>query len=104
MAFCVGDNDGLEDGLEYRVRELKLHLPAASFGIAQFAKADGNAVQFGSDDAEAVTAAPFDAMLEIAARDFDSITGQDADGMQHEHDGSYFHQDKRDEQCNRKMQ
>ncbi len=69
VAFCVGDDDWLEDGLDDGVGELLIHLAAAGFSFAEVAEADGEAVDFGGYGAEVVAGSPLDAMLKIAAAD-----------------------------------
>ena len=76
VAFAVGHDNGLKDRLQHGVGELKLHLPPSSFGVAQFAQPDRNAVQFAGEDAKAVAAAPVDAMLQIALGDAMRIARQ----------------------------
>ena len=78
-----GDADGLEDG----VGELELHLAAAGFGVAEIAETHGEAAKFAGDLAEAVAAAPLDAMLEVALGDFAGVAGEDADGILDGDDG-----------------
>ena len=80
VALAVGDDDGLKDGLQHGVGELKLHLPAAGLGVAQVAQADRDAVQFAGDDAEVVAAAPLHAVLQVALGDLLCVAGQHVDG------------------------
>ena len=87
VSLAVGDDDGLKDGLQHGVGELKLHLAAAGLGVAQFAQPDRDAAQLAGEHAEVVAAAPLHAMLQIALRDAMRIAGQRADGAQHEVDG-----------------
>ncbi len=69
VALGICNNDGFEDGLNDRVRELLFHLTAAAFSFAEVSEPDGEAVDFGGDGAEVVAGAPFDAMLKVAAAD-----------------------------------
>ncbi len=98
VAFGVGDDDGLKDGLEHGVGELKLHLAASGFGFAQVAQTNGNAVQFGGDDAKAVAADPGGAVLQVALRDPVGIARQGMDGPQDSEEGNGGGNDGRDGQ------
>ena len=69
LTLAVGDDDRLENGAHDRVDELELHLPAARFGFAKVAQADGETVELGSDGAEVVFGTPLDALMEIALAD-----------------------------------
>ena len=57
--------------MDCRTASLKLvfHLPAAGFGLAQVAHADGEAVDLGGDGAEVVAGTPLDARVEISLTD-----------------------------------
>ena len=98
MPLGVSDDDGLEDGLEDGVRELVFHLPATGLSVAQISEADGNAVKLGGDDAKAVAATPFHAVLEIAAGYLLCIVGENPDGMENKHHRRHFNDDEREEE------
>ncbi len=89
VSLAVGDDDGLKDGLQDGVGELKLHLLAAGFGVAQIAHPDGDAVQLAGDDAEVVAAGPFDTMFEVALGDSFGVAGQHVDGPHDSEAGSH---------------
>ncbi len=89
LSLAVGHDDGLEDGLQHGVGELKLHLAAPGLGFPQLAQPDGDAVQLSGDHAEAVAAAPLHAVLQVALGDPAGVAGQQADGPQHKVDGRH---------------
>ena len=100
MALAVGDDDGLEDGLQHGIGELKLHLPAAGLGIPQIAHAYSHAIQFAGNHTEIVAAVPFCAVLEIALRDFLCIAGQHLDRQQDHQDGAQGKQGRQNRKSN----
>ena len=88
MALAVGDDDGLKDGLQHGVGELKLHLLAARFGIPQLTQANSDPAQLAGDHA------PLHAMLQIALGDALCIASQHVERPQHKENRRHLH-----EQC-----
>ena len=84
MPLSVGHDDGLEDGLQHGVGELKLHLAASGLGVAQFAQPDRDPVQLAGNNAEIVAAAPLHTVLQVALGNSVGIASQHADGSQNE--------------------
>jgi hypothetical protein len=56
-------------------------LAAASFAVAEIAEAQGEATELSGDFAEAIAAAPFNAVLKVALGDFAGVSCEDADGL-----------------------
>ena len=83
MAFAVGHDNGLKNRLQHRVGELKLHLPPAGLGVAQFAQPHRNPVQLAGDHAKAVAAAPFHAVFKISLGNAMRIARQALNRPQH---------------------
>ena len=93
VAFAVGDDDGLKDGLEDSVGELELHLASASLCVAEFTQTNGESVEFGGENAEGIVTGPLDAMVEVALGDAAGITGEVVDGAQNKGDGQGENED-----------
>ena len=92
VALAVGHNDGLKDGLQHRVGELKLHLPASSLRVPQLAQPYRDPVQFGGDHAKVVVAAPLHPVLQVSLGDSVRIAGQHVNRPQNKIDGAQFNQ------------
>jgi len=89
VALGVCDDDGLEDGLQNGVRELKLHLAVAGFGFVKITQPGGHAVQFGGDNAKAVVAFPDGSVFHVALGDSAGVTRQLANREQRDRDGAH---------------
>src|SRR5581483_2981878 len=89
LAASVGDDDGLKDGAHHGVDELKLHLTASGFGLAQVTEPNSQAIEFSGNGAEVVAGTPFHSLMEVSLADAACY----ARGMaqrnddQHQHDG-----------------
>ena len=75
VSLAIGNDDGFEDRLQDGVGELKLHLAAAGFSVAQFAEPDGKPVEFGGNHSEVVSAAPIHSMFQVALGDTARVAG-----------------------------
>ena len=92
VPFAVGHDDRLEDGLQHRVGELKLHLTASGLGVAQLAQPHRDPVQFAGDHPEVVAAAPLRTVLQIALGDSAGVLRQHVDRPQNKIDDSHSDQ------------